>query len=121
MIYGIQPGTASSDDSKGSPVGAVAGFKALGEETRFRILQLVAEGEMYAQEIGQNFPHLGQPAISRHLRYLAAEGILDVRDAQAKKYYSLNRGRIQALESTLRRLAASASGSVGPAREEDPE
>ncbi len=111
LIYGIDSGVGSRDLGQAPSASIHVRFKALGEETRFRIVELLSEGEMYAHEIGLRFPHLGQPAISRHLRHLVSAGILTVRDAQAKKYYSLNLEHFRELEGKLSRLAGRADES----------
>ena len=112
MIYGPRTRSASMPAPLAAMT-AASGFKALGEETRLRIVQLTATQEMYAHEIGLEFDQLGQPAISRHLRHLAAEGFLNVREAQAKKFYSLNRDRVRGLLMQMETLLA--------ASEPDPE
>ena len=112
MIYGPRTRSASMPAPLAAMT-AASGFKALGEETRLRIVQLTATQEMYAHEIGLEFDQLGQPAISRHLRHLAAEGFLNVREAQAKKFYSLNRHRVRGLLMQMETLLA--------ASEPDPE
>lgn len=114
LLYGLQSGAEARGRAIPSSEAVAGGFKALGDETRWRILQLVAEREMYAHEIGLQFSDLGQAAISRHLRYLAAEGLLSVRDVQAKKYYTLNRDAVQRLSAQLDILTA-------PAAPRDPE
>lgn len=106
LIYGLRGANSSSVAPTSSTELASAGFKALGDETRLRILQMTAKQEMYAHEIGSRFTHVGQPAVSRHLRYLADKGFLNVRDAQAKKFYSLNRVSIINLRTQLDHLLA---------------
>lgn len=109
LLYGYRGEGESAEGTSVPAFSAVSGFKALGEDTRYRILQMTAEREMYAVEIGLHFTNVGQPAVSRHLRYLAAEGLLHVRDAQAKKFYSLNGDRICHLRNELDRLSALAA------------
>jgi DNA-binding transcriptional ArsR family regulator len=111
LIYGPDSAPKFSGAPETTPTRAAAGFKALGDETRLRILELTAEREMYAHEIGLEFSHIGQAAVSRHLRYLAALGLLTARDAQAKTYYALNRGCIRHLRAQLDALATPAAAT----------
>jgi len=64
-------------------------FRALGDETRLQILRFLQSGERYGGEIVEHCG-LSQPSISRHLRLLAAEGLIGVRREGGTKYYRLN-------------------------------
>lgn len=73
-------------------------LSALADDTRLRILRLVAEdGEQRSQDIMQQLS-LSQSAASRHLKQLSATGYLIERRCEGAKCYSLNPDRI---ESTL--------------------
>ncbi len=106
LLYGADRESERSAAPGAAGSRAAAGFKALGDETRLRILELAAEREMYAHEIGGHFSHVGQPAISRHLRYLAGLGLLTTRNAEAKTYYALNRASMRTLAAALEELAS---------------
>ncbi|MDD5264439.1 MAG: metalloregulator ArsR/SmtB family transcription factor [Candidatus Bipolaricaulis sp.] len=106
LLYGGGGVSERSGEDRTGSARVAAGFKGLGDETRLRILQLVADREMYAHEIGAHFSHLGQPAVSRHLRYLAGLGLLTTRNAQARTYYSLNRSCVRDLAARLQELAS---------------
>jgi DNA-binding transcriptional ArsR family regulator len=76
---------------------------ALADDTRLRILELVAlEGEQGAKEIMDYFG-LSKSAASRHLRQLTAHGYLIVRQQEVSKYYRPNPDRI---DETCRALKA---------------
>ena len=78
-------------------------LEALADDTRLRILELVAlEGEQGAKDIMDRFD-LSKSAASRHLRQLTANGYLIVRQQDVSKYYRLNPNRI---DETLRMLKA---------------
>jgi DNA-binding transcriptional ArsR family regulator len=64
-------------------------YKALSDETRLRIINLVREREMYAQEIVDRIG-LHQSVVSRHLGFLKAVGILRIRKENSMKFYSIN-------------------------------
>ena len=71
-------------------------FKALGEETRLKILLFIGNGEKCQCDI---IPHIGlsQPAISRHLQLLVSGGLLNLRKEGNKRIYSLNENAKQIL------------------------
>src|SRR5918996_4847 len=61
-------------------------FAALADPTRRRIVELLADGEQDAGELGAHF-RLSQPAISRHLRILRESGLVRVRPhAQLRRW-----------------------------------
>ena len=64
-------------------------YKALGDEQRLRILSLLRDGELYAQEIVER-TGLHQSVVSRHLSFLRAVGLLRARRQNTMKYFSLN-------------------------------
>lgn len=69
-------------------------LNALADDTRLRILELIAlEGEQGAKDIMDRFD-LSKSAASRHLRQLTATGYLVVRQREVSKYYCLNPHRI---------------------------
>lgn len=79
----------------------VTRLNALADDTRLRILQLVAqEGELRTQEIMTEL-EISQSAASRHLPQLSATGYLTERRCEGAKCYRLNRDR---LEDTFKAL-----------------
>ncbi len=73
--------------------------RALGDSTRFRILEMLADGEHYAQEIVSRLD-IAQSAVSRHLGLLERSGLVSVRPQRGMKYYSVS-------EANVRRFAYS--------------
>ncbi len=70
---------------------AVLVFRALGDPTRYRIVQLLAtRGEMACRELGKRF-RLSAPALSHHFRVLRECGLLRVRKDGPYHYFRLNR------------------------------
>lgn len=69
-------------------------FKALGDETRLRILQMLAEREMYLQEIANR---LGVTHVTtiHHLALLRAAGLVRIVDRGNLKFYQLRRDALQ--------------------------
>jgi DNA-binding transcriptional ArsR family regulator len=98
----------------------VTAFEALGDPTRRRIVELVAERERSAGEIAAAFS-ISRPGVSKHLRVLREEGIVNVREAGTRRVYSVEpraldevdgwvercrsfwTNRLDALETELRR------------------
>src|SRR5947209_7207845 len=66
-------------------------FKALGDETRLRIVALLVHGELCVCHI-QEALGLSQPNISRHLAILRSAGVVETRRAGIWMYYRLAEG-----------------------------
>jgi len=80
--------------------------KALSDEQRLRILRLLGESEMYAQEIVER-TGLHQSAVSRHLALMKAVGLVDGRRQGNMKFFSINPAMRDELSKTLDLLAPS--------------
>lgn len=65
-------------------------FKALGDETRLKIVALLAHGELCVCHV-QEALALSQPAVSRHLGVLRAAGVVEARRDGTWVYYRLCR------------------------------
>jgi ArsR family transcriptional regulator len=81
-------------------------FKALGDETRLRIVALLAHGELCVCHL-QEALGLTQPAVSRHLATLRAAGVVEQRRDRRWVYYRLARQQSADCERQLRTLARS--------------
>jgi ubiquinone/menaquinone biosynthesis C-methylase UbiE len=72
----------------------LAALNAAGEETRLRLLNLLAESELTVSEIvailGQS-----QPRVSRHLKLLVEAGLVERRREGAWAFFRLARGNVQ--------------------------
>ncbi len=65
--------------------------KALADETRYRILALIAlKGEIPCKEMVRVF-NVSQPTISHHLKVLIESGLLQARKEGQWTYFSINR------------------------------
>jgi ArsR family transcriptional regulator len=81
----------------------VVRLSALADDTRLRLLKLVAEeGEQRSQDIMTRL-ELSQSAASRHLKQLSATGYLNERRCDGAKCYRLNPDRV---EATLHAVAS---------------
>ena len=85
--------TALGADADGVPAASIRLFKALGDESRLRILRLLASGDLYLTEIAERMG-LSKPTVSHHLAQLRAAGLVTITEAGALTYYSLRRDRI---------------------------
>ncbi|MFC2105063.1 ArsR/SmtB family transcription factor [Candidatus Bipolaricaulota bacterium] len=64
-------------------------LKALADETRLEIIDILSDGEMYAQQIVGRMS-ITQPAVSRHLKLMVTGGVLKERKQNGMKFYSIN-------------------------------
>jgi len=78
-------------------------LKALADETRLQIVEMLHCREMYAQQIVQRLG-ISQAAVSRHLRLMVSAGVLRVRREGGAKFYAVNRDTMTYLAEALREL-----------------
>ena len=76
-------------------------LKAMGDETRIRILQYLLNGEQCACTI---VPFIGkaQPTVSQHLKILVEAGILDVRREGTWMKYKIRDDRVVQIMKILK-------------------
>jgi len=74
--------------------------RALSDEQRLRILRLLGDGELYAQQIVER-TGLHQSVVSRHLEFMRVVGLLIGRRQSNMKFYSLNPAMREELGKTL--------------------
>jgi DNA-binding transcriptional ArsR family regulator len=79
----------------------VAGFRALGDETRLQIARLTADAPRSTKELAQLLS-LSDSAISRHLKILQAAGLVSARRDGYFVLYSLDPDRLDVLGRALR-------------------
>jgi ArsR family transcriptional regulator len=75
-------------------------FRALGDPTRLRILELVARGEQCVCELASAID-IPQPLLSHHLKILRQSGFITVRKEGRWNYYAMNRERLEACVCAL--------------------
>lgn len=90
----------------------VAGFRALGDETRLQIARLVAEHERSTKELAELLS-LSDSAISRHLKILDAAGIVSGRRDGYFVLYRLQPDRFDVLGRALRTTLGLTQTGVG--------
>jgi ArsR family transcriptional regulator len=75
-------------------------FRALGDETRLRIVALLAHGELCVCHLEKALD-LTQPTVSRQLGVLRSAGVVDARREGTWVYYSLSEQTHAMVESQL--------------------
>jgi ArsR family transcriptional regulator, arsenate/arsenite/antimonite-responsive transcriptional repressor len=75
-------------------------FKALGDETRLKILDMLSCGELCACEIIECL-HLTQPTISHHMKILQGVDLVKGRKNGKWTHYSINKEKIEATKEFL--------------------
>lgn len=78
-------------------------FKALADENRLHILELLQGGERCACVLLENL-HLSQPTLSHHMKILCDAGLVTGRKEGKWVYYTLNRDTARELEELIRDL-----------------
>jgi ArsR family transcriptional regulator len=74
-------------------IDCVAFCKALADETRQRILQVLLEGEKCVTDLTELFP-MSQPTISHHLSILKNLGLVSSRKDGKHVYYDIDRDNV---------------------------
>ncbi|WP_051531202.1 ArsR/SmtB family transcription factor [Clostridiisalibacter paucivorans] len=75
-------------------------LKALADETRLEILEMLGSKEMNVNEIASN-SSVSRPTISHHLQILKRAGVLISRKEGKEVYYSVNMYTLTSLSESL--------------------
>ena len=104
-LYGYPIADAALDaaDPMAPPPDVVRLHRALGDETRLRILRLLRDRDLYLTEIA-GLVELSKPTIKHHLALLRAAGLVTVTDEGGMTYYTLRRDRLDAGSAELKRF-----------------
>jgi len=94
FAYPISDAALDGHDPMAPPAAMIRLHRALGDETRLRILKLLAERDMYLTEIAHELG-LSKPTIKHHLVMLRVAGLVTVTEQGAAMYYSLRRDRLR--------------------------
>ena len=78
-------------------------YRALGDETRLRILKLLASRDLYLTEIAQHL-ELSKPTIKHHLALLRSASLVTVTESGTVVYYSLRRDRLDDASADIKRF-----------------
>jgi DNA-binding transcriptional ArsR family regulator len=90
-------------DPDAVPGATVRLFKALGDDSRLRILRLLSGGDLYLTEIAERMG-LSKPTVSHHMVLLRAAGLVTVTETGGLTYYTLRRDRLADATPDLQRL-----------------
>jgi DNA-binding transcriptional ArsR family regulator len=101
--YPIADAALDASDPLAPPATVVRFHRALGDETRLRILRLLREKDLYLTEIAQLL-ELSKPTIKHHLALLRVAGVVTVTEEAGLTYYSLRRDRLEDAAGELRRF-----------------
>ena len=83
---------------------AMHAFEILGDPVRRRIIELLADGEQAAGQVGgviQREFGISQPAVSQHLRVLRENGFATVHTAGARRLYAVDATPLQEVDQWL--------------------
>lgn len=92
--YPIADASLDSADPAAPPQALLRLHHALGDETRLRILRLLAERDWYLTELAQRLG-LSKPTVSHHLAQLRAAGLATATEEGTLIYWSLRRDRLE--------------------------
>jgi DNA-binding transcriptional ArsR family regulator len=76
------------------------GWEALGDPSRFAIVQCLAERPRAVGELAEELP-ISRPAVSQHLKVLKAAGLVTDRAVGTRRVYRLNPAGVAALRDQL--------------------
>lgn len=101
--YPIADAALDASDPLAPPQSVVRLHRALGDDTRLRILRLLRDHDLYLTEIAQQL-ELSKPTIKHHLVLLRVAGLVTVTEEAGLTYYSLRRDRLDDASSGLKRF-----------------
>jgi DNA-binding transcriptional ArsR family regulator len=102
-LFGYPVGDAALDpaDPLAPPQAVIRLHRALGDETRLRILRLLRDRDLYLTEIAQAL-ELSKPTIKHHLALLRSAGLVTLTEEGGLSYYSLRRQRLDDASTELK-------------------
>jgi DNA-binding transcriptional ArsR family regulator len=104
--YPVADSALGPSDALTPPLSVVRLHRALGDDTRLRILKLLASRDLYLTEIAQQL-ELSKPTIKHHLALLRAAGLVTITESGTVMYYSLRRNRLDDASAELKRFLVS--------------
>lgn len=101
--YPVSDEALEAVDPLAAPPSVVRLHRALGDETRLRILKLLAGRDLYLTEIAQEL-ELSKPTIKHHLALLRSAGLVTITESGTVIYYSLRRNRLDDASADIKRF-----------------
>ena len=93
-------------------------FKALGDETRLKIIEILSCGEICACEILESF-HITQPTLSYHMKILTDCGLVKSRKDGSWIRYSNNVVLVEAIKQFLDLITTEQDDCICKSMKED--
>src|SRR5829696_31388 len=103
FIYPVSDAALEPHDPLAPPQTVLRLHRALGDDTRLRILRLLKDRDWYLTEIAERL-ELSKPTIKHHLAQLRAAGLVTLTEEGGLSYYSLRRDRLDDATSELVRF-----------------
>jgi DNA-binding transcriptional ArsR family regulator len=100
FIYPVADASLEPQDPLAPPPGVLRLHRALGDDTRLRILRLLRDRDWYLTEIAERL-ELSKPTIKHHLAQLRAAGLVTLIEEGGLSYYSLRRDRLKDASADL--------------------
>ncbi len=101
FVYPVSDSALESEDPLAPPSGLLRLHRALGDDTRLRILRLLRDRDWYLTEIAERL-ELSKPTIKHHLAQLRAAGLVTLTEEGGLSYYSLRRDRLDDASTELK-------------------
>jgi DNA-binding transcriptional ArsR family regulator len=101
--YPVADSALGPSDALTPPLSVVRLHRALGDETRLRILKLLASRDLYLTEIAQLLD-LSKPTIKHHLAQLRSAGLVTITESGTVMYYTLRRNRLDDASSEVKQF-----------------
>jgi DNA-binding transcriptional ArsR family regulator len=101
FVYPVADAALEPVDPLAPPVGVLRLHRALGDETRLRILRLLRDRDWYLTEIAERL-ELSKPTIKHHLAQLRAAGLVTLTEEGGLSYFSLRRDRLDDASTELK-------------------
>jgi DNA-binding transcriptional ArsR family regulator len=101
--YPVSDEALEAVDPLAAPQSVVRLHRALGDDTRLKILKLLAGRDLYLTEIAQQL-ELSKPTIKHHLALLRSAGLVTITESGTVVYYSLRRNRLDDASADIKRF-----------------
>jgi DNA-binding transcriptional ArsR family regulator len=101
VCYPIADSSIGAGGRAAPPAATVRLYRALGDESRLRILRLLAERDRYLTELATDL-ELSKPTVSHHLAQLRSAGLVTMTEQGNLTYYTLRRDRAEEAGPELR-------------------
>lgn len=86
-------------------------MKALADETRVKIFDMLSQGELCACKILEEFS-FKQPTLSYHMKILSDSGLVDSRRDGVWMKYSINRANFEIVKELFNEIDAVRGGNI---------